>query len=74
MEVSDDKKNWYKKIAVSEINGRVQTKAEDGYGIASNWKFAREIEPQVTEPSQQEIKNQLIELGNKMSELTKKLK
>ena len=71
MEVSDDGISWLKQVVVSNINGRFQTKAESGLGIYSNKIHAREI---ASEPSQDEIRQQIIDLGNQMSELTKKLK
>ena len=71
MEVSDDGISWWNEVVISNINGRFQQKASTGKGVLANWKYAREI---ASEPSQDEIRQQIIDLGNQMSELTKKLK
>ena len=74
MEVRDtDCDKWKQRKAIGVIKGFFICENDNGRPfLPIAYRYARE--PQVTEPSQEEIKNQIIELGNKMSELTKKLK
>jgi hypothetical protein len=49
MMVSDDKTVWCKKTVISNINGQWQSKAVNSFGVARNYKYAKEIEEPKTE-------------------------